>query len=116
MITDARLEELRTLVEAEPEGSLAKILLAVIDEIKAEEKKERRRAALASLKRRGHTDEESELLISNWEAGKPIETEEVECWLCEGYGQVLIPGCSGSGLETCQTCNGDGRTWRYKTP
>jgi len=116
MLSESEIDALRPAISQEPEGSPAKQLLAHLDEVRAAKKVADRRGALDICKKRGHSDEEAELLVAAWEAGESCETEQVKCHVCDGWGRSQMPGCMGNQSDTCYNCRGDGRAWRFKLP
>jgi len=112
----ARLDELRPLVDQTPEGHVARLLLAIIDEEIAEWQAHSRKKTLALIRQQGRTDDEAEQIVAAYEAGAPIEMEEVKCWVCEGWGFVQKPGCMGSDSGDCPQCHGHQRASRFKMP
>lgn len=106
-----------------PEGSVARTLLAILDQeiadqaaAKARTYALQREKTLHDLRRQGRTPEEAEAIIVAWEAGAKIEMESVKCWVCEGWGFVQTPGCMGSDNGRCPECHGHQTTMRFKMP
>lgn len=116
MFPKAKLDELRPIVAGTPEGSPARVLLAMIDEALATIEARDRRNLVDTVRRQGRTPAEAEALITAYEGGGKIEMETVKCWTCEGWGFVQEPGCMGSSNGRCPTCHGHQQAARFKMP
>jgi hypothetical protein len=111
MITADQINELRPLVEAEPEGSPARILLAAWDEMFAKDREDLRNNAITMLKSYGHEDDEIAILLARHDAKLPLPAmERVKCLACEGWGWE-------SDTESdCRRCHGDTKMYKFIVP
>lgn len=116
----SRLDELRPLVEATPEGHVARALLTMIDEELADRAAISRAQTIQFLQReQGRTEEEAAAITDLYERTKTLpEEERVTCWECNGREYVLGGGgcMGGSEFVKCSTCHGRGKASRYKVP
>lgn len=112
------MDELRPLVAATPEGSVARELLALIDESIEKQRARDRQRIVDMVRCQGRTPEEAEALVAACEAGGEVEMETVKCWTCDGFGFVSSPGGMGSHGDdgNCPTCHGDRTASRFKMP
>jgi hypothetical protein len=117
MLKDTELQAIREQVLLEPEESLARILLAEVDELRKAKSDNARRQARAMLQQYDDiTDEEAERVLVAIETGNPPNYEITQCRRCNGSGSIFKPGCIGGRHEKCSGCHGKGKRSQVVVP